>query len=205
MAPTGIFVVVAPTVSSVISRPSTCIRVVRPLRPTTEAAVSPLLEGASTAPSRNCTPGSSGVKSRNWRSVGICSICSVMTAPRTSADSVSTSLAEGATTRSSLTSPVAVPDGLDSDQKIGGLKPFGLHVQNIFSRRQVADGVGAGRAGCGAGGLSRYFIGDGKVGSADRCASRPGYRSGDIAGGRFLGVGRRRKNEKDRYRSGPQT
>jgi len=73
-----------------------------------------------------------------------------------------------------------------------------------FSRKQVADGIGAGRAGCGAGGLSRYFISDGKVGSADRHASRPGYRSGDIPGG-LLSVGRRQKNEKDRYRSGPQT
>ncbi len=46
-APTGTFVVVAPTVSSVTSMPSTCIRVVRPLRPTMDAAGSPLLEGAS--------------------------------------------------------------------------------------------------------------------------------------------------------------
>ena len=95
---------------------------------------------------------------------------------------------------------------LDSDQKIGGLKAFGLHVQNIFSGRQVADGVGAGRTGRGVGGLVRLFllvmVRSAPLTEAPR---GPVIGSGDIAGGGLLGKGQRRKNEKNRDRSGPQT
>jgi hypothetical protein len=77
---------------------------------------------------------------------------------------------------------------LDSDQKVGGLKPFRLDMQNIFSRNQVANRVGARRTGGGVGGLSRYLVGDGQVSPTYRGAPWPGHSAGDIAGGGILGI-----------------
>ena len=80
---------------------------------------------------------------------------------------------------------------LNSDQNVGRLKAFRLHVQNIFSGRQVSNRVRARRTGCRARGLAGYFVGDSEVSPADRGASGPGNRSGNIAGGGILREGQR--------------
>ena len=43
---------------------------------------------------------------------------------------------------------------LNSYEKLGGLESFRLYAQNIFSRNQVAHGVGTRWAGCGVSALS---------------------------------------------------
>ena len=61
------FWIVPPTVSSLMSTPSSRRRVVRPERSSTDRSKKPALLGSATMPSRICTPGSSCARSRKLR------------------------------------------------------------------------------------------------------------------------------------------
>ena len=66
MALGEIFCVVVPTVSSLMSTPSTSIRAVRPKRPPKEIEENPFFVGSKLVPSWIWTPGSSWAKSKKF-------------------------------------------------------------------------------------------------------------------------------------------
>ena len=86
--------------------------------------------------------------------MGICSIWLESVKPRTSGVSVFTSWRAGNDLALQFDVTARGRRGLDSQQKVGGLKTLRFNMQNVFSRRQIADGESAGGTGRGLDGCS---------------------------------------------------